>query len=43
MTTTQATIDSFRTGFAGVAMTPDAEDYDEVRAIWNGSFDKRRP
>ena len=28
---------SFKAGFAGVALTPDDDGYDEARALWNGS------
>jgi FAD/FMN-containing dehydrogenase len=36
-----AGLESFRTGFAGITLTPGDDGYDEARALWNGSFDKR--
>ena len=41
MTTTDVAMDWFNTGFGGVALMPGDNGYDEVRSIWNGSFDKR--
>ena len=32
---------AFATGFAGIAITPDDDRYDQVRAIWNGTADAR--
>src|SRR5438874_293111 len=32
---------SFAARFGGVVLTPRDDGYDEVRALWNGSFDKR--
>ena len=37
---TGTTVESFKGGFGGVALTPGDEGYDEARAVWNGSFDK---
>ncbi len=34
-------VQSFKEGFAGVALTPGDDGYDEARAVWNGWFDKR--
>jgi FAD/FMN-containing dehydrogenase len=34
-------VESFKAGFAGIALTPGDEGYDEARALWNGWFDKR--
>src|SRR5881392_1763847 len=34
-------VESFRARFTGTTLTPGDEGYDEVRALWNGSFDKR--
>lgn len=36
-----AAVAEFRVGFAGATLTPGDDGYDEVRALWNGSFDKR--
>src|SRR5438132_5774060 len=33
--------DTFKAGFAGIALMPNDDHYDEARAIWNGSIDKR--
>jgi FAD binding domain/Berberine and berberine like len=35
-----AAVRSFRAGFAGTALTRGADGYDDVRALWNGSFDR---
>jgi FAD/FMN-containing dehydrogenase len=32
---------SFKAGFGGQALAPGNDGYDETRAVWNGSFDKR--
>ena len=32
---------SFRTGFGGTTLSPGDDGFDEARAIWNGSFDRR--
>jgi len=34
-------VESFKARFAGIALTPGDEGYDEARALWNGWFDKR--
>ena len=34
-------VESFKAGFAGSALIPGDEGYDEARALWNGWFDKR--
>ena len=34
-------IQSFRASFGGVALTASDPDYDDARALWNGSFNKR--
>ncbi len=36
-----AELESFRAGFAGITLTPGEDEYDQARALWNGSFDKR--
>jgi hypothetical protein len=36
-------VESFKAGFAGIALTPGDEGYDEARALWNGWFDKNPP
>src|SRR5437764_6475524 len=41
VTVSRPEVESFKAGFAGVALTPGDEGYDETRAIWNGWFDKR--
>jgi hypothetical protein len=39
--TIDGTVASFEAGFGGDVLTPGHEGYDETRAVWNGSFDKR--
>jgi hypothetical protein len=34
-------VGAFASGFAGVTVTPESPDYDDVRAVWNGWFDRR--
>ncbi len=34
------TVDSFRENFQGQIITPTSDEYDEVRKVWNGMFDK---
>ena len=34
-------VEAFKAGFSGVTLTPGDNDYDGVRAVWNGWFDKR--
>jgi hypothetical protein len=34
-------VTSFTAGFGGQALAPGDDGYDETRAVWNGSFDKR--
>src|SRR6266498_1044045 len=34
-------VESFRAGFAGIALTPDEDGYDDARGLWNASFDRR--
>ena len=34
-------LEVFRTRFAGEVIVPGDETYDDVRALWNGAFDKR--
>ncbi len=43
MTTTDVdrVVASFRAGFEGIALAPRDHGHDDVRALWNGSFDKR--
>jgi hypothetical protein len=36
-----AVASSFAPKFAGIAITPDDEGYDQARAIWNGTADVR--
>jgi FAD/FMN-containing dehydrogenase len=40
MATTDVDVNWFKTGFAGIALMPGDDGYEETRAIWNGSFDK---
>ena len=41
MATMERSVEMFAAGFGGVALTPADAGYDEARAVWNGSFDKR--
>ena len=34
-------LQSFKAGFRGPVLGPDAPDYDEVRKIWNAMIDRR--
>ena len=36
-----AGLESFRARFTGITLAPGDDGYDEARALWNGSFDKR--
>ena len=40
VTVGNAAVQGFKAGFAGIALTPDDDGYDEARALWNGWFDK---
>ena len=41
MARTGGALEVFRTRFAGDVIMPGDETYDDVRALWNGAFDKR--
>ena len=36
-----AVVQAFRAGFTGLSLTPGEDGYDEARALWNASFDRR--